>query len=476
MNRLKLFIENFLAYGLIGVLNKIVPLLMLPIIARLLPDTADFGRFDMYNMIIIFGSSFAILGMYDAMFREFFEKDDKEYQKQVTSTAFNIVGIASILVMGLLLLLHKQSAALFLGQNEDSFLIITAAIGVWISANSAIISAPTRMKNQRSIYIVSGLLQSIAYYGLAILLIEIGFGYKSLIYANLIALLGLLLFFWYLNRSYFSFRLFDRKIAKELFKIGLPILPGFLIYWVLNSFDKIMIANALNMAEVGVYSIGLKVASISQFIYMAFAGGWQYFAFSTMKDNDQIELTSRVFEYLGIASFLMFLCVLPFSEWIFSILFTGEYLKGNIVFPYLFLSPLLLMLFQTAGNQLLVIKKTYYSIICLALGVIVNIGLNLVLIDKFGIKGAAGATLLGYIVIVLAITILTVKMGLLQVRNRFIAVCAMIGWQVFYLFMNNGQFHYWQLALILGLMVYLYRSEVGKTTNMCKKFVVQKKQ
>ena len=43
----------------------------------------------------------------------------------------------------------------------------------------------------------------------------------------------------------------------------------------------------------------------------------------------------------------------------FELFFKGEYIKGCIVAPYLFLGPLLLMLFQVIGNQFLVVKKTW---------------------------------------------------------------------------------------------------------------------
>ena len=76
MSRAKLFLENFFPYGFINVLNKVVPLLLLPVVTRLLPDTSSFGIFDMFNVIVGFASPLAILGLYDAMFREFFEKDD----------------------------------------------------------------------------------------------------------------------------------------------------------------------------------------------------------------------------------------------------------------------------------------------------------------------------------------------------------------------------------------------------------------
>lgn len=419
-NRAKLFIENFLAYGLINVLNRIVPLLMLPIVTRLLTDTAEFGRFDMYNTIISFGSSFAILGMYDAMFREYFEKDDLDYKKRVTSTAHTIVFVASSLVIIILTLLNRTFSEIFFGSNQYGYIVILAAIGVFLSANKDIIAAPTRMQNKRKVYVFSGFLNSIMYYFLAIGLIFFGFGYKGMIYANLISLLAILFFFLILNRRHFHFKLYDKKIAKELFKIGIPVLPTFLIYWIFNSMDKIMITNMLGFSQTGIYSIGARVASVSQFIYTAFAGGWQFFAFSTMKDKDQVELTSRVFEYLGIISCIAFLVSTLFDDYVFNLLFTHDYSRGVSVFPYLFLSPLLLMLFQVAGNQFLVIKKSFLITLSLVIGSVVNVILNYVLINSYGIKGAALATLIGFIVSTLIIVLVAMKERLIHIRYRFV--------------------------------------------------------
>lgn len=422
-SRAKLFIENFLAYGLINALNKLVPLLMLPVVTRLLTDTAEFGRFDMFNTIISFGSSIAVLGMYDAMFREYFEKDDLGYRRKVTSTALKIVFVSSIIITIILIMFNGAFSQVFLGDSQSGFIVIMAAIGVFLSANNAIISAPTRIQNKRKIYIVSGLLNSITYYLLAIGLIMCGFGYKGMIYANLVAAITILLFFILLNRKHFDLNVFDKNIAKELFKIGLPLLPTFIIYWVFNSMDKIMIANMIGLAQVGIYSIGARVASVSNFIYIAFAGGWQYFAFSTMKDKDQVALTSKVFEYLGIISFLIFFLSIPFYKFIFELLFTGDYVLGETVFPFLFLSPLLLMLFQTAGNQFLIVKKSYLITVSLIIGVIINVVLNYYFIQIYGIRGCALATLIGYSLSTLIIVLVAIERQLLQIRLRFIVAC-----------------------------------------------------
>ena len=107
MSRAKLFLENFFAYGFINVLNKIVPLLLLPVVTRLLPDTSAFGIFDMFSVIVGFATPLAILGLYDAMFREFFEKDDQQYKYDVTTTTQRIILLSSIVLTIILILFNS---------------------------------------------------------------------------------------------------------------------------------------------------------------------------------------------------------------------------------------------------------------------------------------------------------------------------------------------------------------------------------
>ena len=81
MKKAKLFLENFLIYGLGGVISKIIPLIMVPVVTRIMPDSSYFGISDMSHTIVSFGSALAIMGMYDAMYRMFFEKDEEIYYR-----------------------------------------------------------------------------------------------------------------------------------------------------------------------------------------------------------------------------------------------------------------------------------------------------------------------------------------------------------------------------------------------------------
>ena len=98
MGKLKLFIENFLVYGLGGIISKVIPLIMVPIVTRIMPSTDYFGISDLSNTIIQFASAIAIMGMYDAMYRLFFEKDEEDYKRTVCSTALVFTCITSLIV------------------------------------------------------------------------------------------------------------------------------------------------------------------------------------------------------------------------------------------------------------------------------------------------------------------------------------------------------------------------------------------
>ncbi|WP_286906528.1 oligosaccharide flippase family protein [Clostridium sp. UBA1652] len=419
MSRKKLFIENFLVYGLGGIISKIVPLIMLPVVTRLMPDTFYYGINDMANIIVSFGSAIAIMGLYDAMFRLFFEKEDENYKKEVCSTAFYSVIGTAIIVFIILIVFKGILSYQFFNSNKYENLLIISALTIVIGSTNTIISAPTRMLNKRKIFLILNTITPIISYSISVPLLLNKMYVMALPLAALISSASMLIIFYLLNKEWFNIKRFKKEHLKDLIKIGLPLMPNFLIYWILNSCDRLMINNIIGTSYVGIYGVGAKVASMSQLIYTAFAGGWQYFAFSTMKDKDQVGMTSRIFEYLGVISFITTIILTVFSELIFNILFEGDYVMGAQAFPYLFLSPLLLMLFQTAANQFLVIKKTWPNFIILSFGAFLNIIINLVLIPTLGVEGAAIATLIGYISSVLVCVIVLHKMKLIEISNKF---------------------------------------------------------
>ena len=155
MNKLKLFLENFLVYGLGSIISKLVPLIMVPIVTRLMPTTEYYGISDLSNTVVHFGSALAIMGMYDAMYRMFFEKDDIEYKKDVCSTALLFTLLTSIIVFLIMVLFRNTIAQYFFSNSSYVYVVYISAMATLVSATNSIISAPTRMQNKRKLYILA---------------------------------------------------------------------------------------------------------------------------------------------------------------------------------------------------------------------------------------------------------------------------------------------------------------------------------
>lgn len=472
MNKLKLFLENFLVYGLGGIISKIIPLIMVPIVTRMMPDSSYYGISDLSNTVISFGQALAVMGMYDAMYRMFFEKDDEQYKKEICSTALSFTMITSIIVFIVMVVLKGIISKWAFGGTGYNGLVYITAIATMVGATNSIVSAPTRMQNKRKVFLVMNTVSPILSYGIAIPLLLTGHYILALPIATMVAGLSSEIIFCILNHEWFTFKNVRLDYIKPLLMIAIPLLPNFLIYWIYNSSDKLMIANLLNTSATGIYSVGSKLGHASQLIYTAFAGGWQFFAFSTMKEDDQVESNSRIFEYLGIFSFATTVFIFALSEPIYRILFTEEYLSGYIIAPYLFLAPLLQMLFQVACNQFLVIKKTWPNMFILLFGAVVNILLNLFLIPKIGIEGAAIATLIGYVVSDVICVIVLIKMKLMVISMRFLISCAiMVG---FILIWRLLTLSYVAINVVLALitcllLVFLYRKEINMIMRKIKK-------
>lgn len=472
MNKLKLFIENFLVYGLGGIISKIIPLIMVPIITRIMPDSSYFGISDLSNTVVQFASAIAIMGMYDAMYRMFFEKDDEKYKKSVCSTALMFTLAMSLIIFVIMLLCKNLIAEMFLKNKELSYVVHLSAIATLVGATNSIISAPTRMENKRKIFLITNTISPIISYSAAMPMLLAGHFIIALPLAGIISGTTMELLFGILNRKWFAPKLFDRKLLKQMLMIAIPLLPNFLIYWLFNSCDKLMIANILNVGEEGIYSVGAKLGHASQLIYTAFAGGWQYFAFSTMKEENQVKSNSMIFEYLGAISFAATTFICAWSYMLYNLLFPEEYLRGYIIAPYLFLAPLLQMLFQVAANQFLVVKKTWPNMLILSVGAVLNIFLNLILIPKIGIEGASIATLIGYAVSDVVCVIVLCKMKLMVISNRFLfASLTMILYMILWRILFCDRFIVGTAAAfaVLCLLVLIYKKDIWNLFTLNKK-------
>ena len=463
MNKFKLFIENFWIYGMGGMISKAIPFIMMPIITRIMPDSSYYGISEMFNTMMLFASTFVLFGMYDSMFRFFFDNDSDVYKKEICSTALFFTVGNSFIILFLINIFRNKLSILFLGDIAYRYMVSLASLAAIISAFGSMLGAPTKMLNERKKYLLINTIAPAISYLLAVILLLNGQYIVALPVGAMISNIVIAVIFLSLNYKWFSVKSINVCHLKKMMTVALPVVPITLIYWIFNSCDKLMITNMISLEAAGIYSVGAKFGAISQLIYTGFSGGWQYFAYSTMKDEDQKVTNSKIFEYLGVISIVATIALCVVIRFVFGVLFKAEYLMAYIVTPYLFLSPLIQMLFQILCSQYTIHRKTWMNMVFLLLAAGINIVLNFYLIPLLGIEGAALSTLIGYFSAVLISLFIALKLDYIVISRRLtysfaLAIFFFVLWRL--VFCEHLLFDFLFAFVIYSVFISFYRKDI----------------
>lgn len=423
MNKKKLLAENFIIYGLGQIIYKIIPIAMLPFLVRIMPDSSYYmGINDLANTLVSLVAAVGLMGLYDATFRLFFDYNEQQFEqrRRICSTALCLTVIFSIICFCLLLLFRKEVGRFLFEDEQLSWLAILCGVNVILTNVENILLTPIRMLNERKRFIIGNTVISIFSYGVATFLVMKKYYIIALPLGMTLSLLFGIGYFGFYSRKWFGFHSISTENIIPLLKIGIPLFPTFLIFWVFSSFDKIMILKMLDIDANGRFSVANKLAQVSQLITAAFAAGWSYFNFATMNDKKRVEDFSHIIECiiaLGVGAFLF--CRIS-GNTIMGIFFPPEYSGLGAVFAYLFIAPIVCMVFQLMGSQFLLIKKTIFSTFIAGLGVIVNICLNYFWIMSYHILGASIATVISYVFIVVIASVVLKRKRMMKFNWRYI--------------------------------------------------------
>ena len=462
MKRSRVLFESILVYGVGGMIGNIIPFLMLPVITRMLPDTSYMGYSDIVVTIVSFASAVMTMGLYDASFRYIFDYENIEEKKSVFNSAFGTVLIISCAVGLILLFISTPATKLMFGEDSFKMLWIIGVGTAFVKAINNVHNVPLRSQNRKKVYLFINVVVPILPYFVSVPLILQGNYLYALPLAALFAVVLPNIMYCFINRSWIRLGGFSGEKSKALLKIGAPLMPCFLIYWVFNSCDKLMILHFIGAGANGIYAVGEKIGHLSQLIYQAFSSGWQYFAYTTMQDEDQVDMISHILEYLSIVSSVASIMMMVFSDHIFTILFTGDYRLGTIVAPFLFSAPLVLMLYQTVASQFMIMNKSWACALVLCAGAIINVVCNYFLIPILGIEGAAIATFFGYVV-TLAVTLFAlVKLKQIKIfKNTWLTwIIFGITGAIWRLFCYNNIGKYFLGLIAVAIYILISRNEL----------------
>ncbi|WP_404436053.1 flippase [Stutzerimonas chloritidismutans] len=186
---------------------------------------------------------------------------------------------------------------------------------------------------------------------------------------------------------------FNAALLGELWRPALPMLLCSLMIVVYTRVDQLMIASLIGIDQAGIYSVAIRVVEAYAVVPMLIATA--FFPFICSKpDADNVR---TYFDIVMFSSVVAAAAVWIAAQIAIPFLFGPEYIPALDILGVSMLAAVFSVVGFACTNYLVAVSLGHLRPIRLALGLMLNIGLNLVLIPRFGLWGAATATLISQV-------------------------------------------------------------------------------
>lgn len=191
---------------------------------------------------------------------------------------------------------------------------------------------------------------------------------------------------------------FNGELAKRLLKENWPMIFSGLAISFYMKFDQIMIKEMLNVESVGLYAIAVKFAEIWFFITVALTNSLYPSIVNAKKVSNELYYSrlQKFYQLLVLVSFLISVLVSLLSKKIVFYLFGVEYLQASHILVIYIWSNIFIFLNNGSWTWFITEKLQHLAVLRLFVGAVANIVLNYIFIKKYGLIGAAYATLISY--------------------------------------------------------------------------------
>lgn len=211
---------------------------------------------------------------------------------------------------------------------------------------------------------------------------------NALVYA-LVALVGCV---WILARGK---RFFSARYWKFCLMLGCPLVFQNLAYNILGSSDILMLKQMTAAGDSGIYSLAFNLSGIMFTIYGALNNSWVPFFFDDMKRKKREQVARQGEHFLELFTVLSVGFVLLVRE-VYHVYADRDFWPGLVLIPIFTGSYYLNALCTFPVNFELFHKKTGVVAGATIVSALANLALNYVFILRFGMIGAAVATLLSH--------------------------------------------------------------------------------
>lgn len=184
-------------------------------------------------------------------------------------------------------------------------------------------------------------------------------------------------------------------VEKELVSLSWPLFLAGFTFLFMGYTDRILLGIYMTSVDIGIYAAAFAIASLMLFTFTSFSFNFrplmaEYFAINDI--SGMKKLYSSITKWIFLLTFPAVIYLVFYSRDVIWLIYGGSFTKGYLALIILSMGIAMNGLVGLTGGILIAIKKTKLNLLTEIIGAVSNVGLNIILIPKFGIIGAAIGT------------------------------------------------------------------------------------
>ncbi|MFX0207100.1 MAG: lipopolysaccharide biosynthesis protein [Candidatus Hodarchaeota archaeon] len=453
-------------YASSQILLVIAGFISFPILTRAF-SVSDYGILSLVTTSIFIIMPFTKLGMQHSSIR-YYEECKSGKRKESTSHFYSTLFFGSIvltiLMLTLLWLILQFIPSTLIHPRIASFVIFVAIL-VFLRSVQGILKVFYRTEQKSVSWSIIEVIQR--YGTLALGLFFLFFVLKSLYgyYIGMVvadSLVLLFLLYTFFHKADVHWKYISVNFFKESVKYALPLV-GVEISAILITFaDRYLIQYLLGLEPLGIYSACnnmIRYVSLIVLLPVNLALLPICMNIWVNKGKQQTsEFLTKTLRYFCLVAFPISLGFIATGKDLIVLLASEKYVESHVIIPYVIIGKMLLASCNIFNVAWFLYKKTSIYAILTFISFLCNLILNIVLIQGYGILGAAYATLITYILLFTLISYFSFKYLSFKIDYSHIALYLTFSVIMYMVIKNIGSINYLPFYLVLkvclGIITY----------------------
>jgi O-antigen/teichoic acid export membrane protein len=384
-------------YSISWLSTGLASIVLLPVYTAYITPT-EYGIIQMLDYTLNVFKLLVVVGMVSAVYRFMNEYEAEEDKRRVIATGMAYLGVVGTGAVAVLLLLGRPISAVVLGPEVDLLYIRLALAGFLFELWMLIPMAYFAARQQAKVYLLYALGRLLLNIILNLyFIIALGWGAAGMLSGNLVsgAVFALLMLGHCIRRNGLGVH---RPTLMGMLRFGAPLVPASVAATVMHNVDRYILRAATGLHDVGLYSLGYRFPfMLSSLIMTSFNLAWSSHAiYEIAKDPDAREQYARIATYYMTLYVALQYTLAIFGDLVVRVMADEAYRDAADVVPVVCAAMCLFSFNQFVTVGAFIQKKTLLLPAGYVLGALVNVGLNLYAVPRYGYMGAAWVSVVTY--------------------------------------------------------------------------------